>query len=227
MDAPRPHVIVFSHDFGVRKENRGLFTAIARTFPGATSILFDYNPIHDKSNTLTAKPLAEQSRKLRKVINTARAEYPGAVIDLVCHGQGCVVAAILKPRDIRKIIMLAPPQDVSEETLIRQLSKPEVAIDTTTRTRISGSDGSTTVIHPEYWQSLAGVKPVKLYNRMARFTALRLMSARSDELLGEQKFEELEPSVSAVTLDGNHYFTDPESRKRVIHILQKELALER
>ena len=71
MTPTRPHIIIFSHDFGVRKHDRGLFTAVARTMPDATSILFDYYPINDESNTLTAKPLGEQARKLRKVINAA------------------------------------------------------------------------------------------------------------------------------------------------------------
>src|SRR6185369_13842555 len=106
-----PHVIVFSHGFGVRKEDRGLFTAIAKALPDAKSVLFDYNPINEESNTLTAKPLNEQALKLRKVINSARAEFPGAIIDLVCHSQGCVVAGLVKPRGIRKVIMLTPLDD--------------------------------------------------------------------------------------------------------------------
>jgi hypothetical protein len=220
------HIIIFSHGFGVRKEDRGLFTAIARALPDAKSVMFDYNPVNEKANTLTAEPLNEQMRKLRKVINTARAEYPGVVIDLVCHAEGCVVAALLKPRDIRKIIMLTPPEDVSETVVAKQLRKDgETPIDTTIRTRLLGSDGSTTVVHPEYWQSLAGIKPVKLYNRLARFTALRIINAKQDEVLNDVSFEEIDPGVSLVSLDGNHNFDGEESRKRLLYILQKELAI--
>lgn len=226
MNSPRPHIVIYSHGFGVRKDDRGLFTAIARALPDAESILFHYNPINDKSNTLTAKPLNEQVQKLRKVINTARAEHPGAIIDLVCHSQGCVVAALLKPRDIRKVIMLTPPDDISEAVLVKRLgSLAEMTIDVNTRTRLPGSDGSTTVIHPEYWQSLAGVEPVKLYNRLAKFTALRIINARQDEVLGQASFEGIDPNISFVTLDGGHNFEEEESRKRILYILQKELAL--
>ncbi len=226
MNTPSTHVVVFSHGFGVRKTDRGLFTAIAAALPDATPIMFDYNPVHEESNTLTAKPLNEQVQKLRRAINAARIEYPGATLDLVCHSQGCVVAALLKPRDIRKIIMLTPPEDVSAETFARQLGTHQgVTIDMTTRTRIPRTDGSTTVIHPEYWQSLAGISPVKLYNRMARFTQLRLVNAKQDDVLGKQAFEGLDPSVSMVTLEGNHNFDDPEARARVLYILQKELAI--
>ena len=225
MNTTRPHVIVFSHGFGVRKDDRGLFTAISKALPDTVSVLFNYNPINEKSNTLTAKPLQEQMRKLRKVINTARAEYPGATIDLVCHSQGCVIAAMLKPRDIRKIIMLTPPDDVSEAVLSKQLGDLSgTTIDVSQRTRLPRADGSTTVIHPEYWQSLAGVKPIKLYNRLAKFTALRIINARHDEVLGQVNFEGIDPGISFVTLDGDHNFSEEESRKRLLYILQKELA---
>ena len=226
MKSTSPHIIVFSHGFGVRKDDRGLFTAISKVLPDAQSVLFNYNPINEKSNTLTAKPLPEQVQKLRKTINAARAEYPGATIDLVCHSQGCVVAAMLKPRHIRKIIMLTPPDDVQESVVIKQLtSQSETAIDVTERTRLARSDGSTTVIHPEYWQSLAGVNPVKLYNRLARFTALRIINARQDEVLGTLEFEGLDHGISFVTLDGDHNFSQEESRARLLDILQKELTI--
>jgi len=228
MTPDTPHIIVFSHGFGVRKEDRGLFTAISKALPGTRSVMFDYNPINEKANTLTAVPLNEQARKLRKVINNARAEYPGAIIDLVCHSQGCVVAGILKPRGIRKIIMLTPPDDLSEATVARQQGRlRETEIDTTVRTRLLRSDGSTTVIHPDYWQSLKGVEPVKLYNRLARFTALRIINAKEDEVLDNVSFEGIDPSISMVTLEGNHNFEGEESRKRLLYILQKELVIGR
>jgi len=224
MKSATPHLIIFSHGFGVRKEDRGLFTAISQAVPDAESVLSDYNPINEKSNTLTAKPLNEQVQKLRKIINTARAEYPDAIIDLVCHSQGCVVAAMLKPRNIRKVIMLTPPDDVSEEVVVRQLTaRSGATIDVNNRTRLPRSDGSTTVIHPEYWQSLAGIKPVKLYNRLAKFTALRIINARQDTVLDSLSFEGIDPNISFVTIDGDHNFKQEDSRKQLLHILQKEL----
>jgi hypothetical protein len=225
MAATPTNIIIFSHGFGVRKTDRGLFTAIARALPQAHSVMFDYNPINQESNTLTAKPLHEQALKLRKVINATRAEYPDAVLDLVCHSQGCVVAGLVKPRGIRKVIMLTPPTDTSEAALVEQLgTRNDVAIDVNVRTRLARSDGSTTVIHPEYWQSLAGVEPVKLYNRLARFTALRIINARQDDLMGKVSFEGIDPAISLVTLDGNHNFDEEEARNRLLYILQKELA---
>lgn len=219
------NIIIFSHGFGVRKTDRGLFTAISKVLPHAQAVMFDYNPINEKSNTLTTKPLHEQALKLRKIINTARAEYPGAVIDLVCHSQGCVVAGLVKPRGIRKVIMITPPDDMSEATVVAQLGRSkDTAIDVTTRTRLARSDGSTTVIHPEYWQSLVSIEPVKLYNRLARFTGLRIINARQDEVLGGVSLNGIDPGISLITLDGNHNFDNADDRNRLLYILQKELA---
>ena len=222
-----PHVIIYSHGFGVRKNGRGLFTEIAAALPGAQNVMFDYSPINEEANTLTMKPLQDQALKLRKVINAVRAEHPDAVIDLVCHSQGCVVAGLVKPRGIRKVIMLAPPEDFSEAAVVAWLNKKNgVNIDVSVRTRLTSASGSTTVIHPEYWQSLAGINTVKLYNRLARFTKLRIIHARQDEVHGTAASAALDPLISLVTLDGNHNFSDPEDRKRLLYILQKELTIE-
>jgi hypothetical protein len=225
MNPRKPHIVIYSHGFGVRKNARGLFDAIARALPDTKSVMFDYSPINEKSNTLTVKPLHEQALKLRKVINATRAEYPDAIIDLVCHSQGCVVAGIVKPRGIRKVIMLTPPTDMSVDAVVDRLAtRKGIDIDVEARTRLERSDGSTTVIHPEYWQSLEGVQPTKLYNKLARVTQLRIINARHDHVLGLVNFEGLEHDISCVTLDGNHNFDEEEARKRVLYILQKELA---
>jgi len=221
----KTHIVIFSHGFGVRKDDGGLFAAISRAVPVDKNIMFDYYPIHHKSNTVTATPLNEQAHKLRKIINETRAEYPEATIDLVCHSQGCLVAALVKPRGIRKVIMLTPPTDVSAEVVATQLgSRLESPIDIeAVRTRLPRADGSTTVIHPEYWQSLDGIKPVKLYNLFARVTALRIINAKQDEVFGDGDFEGIDPSISMVGLEGDHNFSETESRQRMLYILRKEL----
>lgn len=80
------------------------------------------------------------------------------------------------------------------------------------------------MVHPEYWQSLAGIEVVKLYNRLARVTKLCIINAKQDEVLGKVSFEGIDPAISLVSLDGNHNFDDEESRKRLLYILQKELV---
>ncbi len=219
------HIVIYSHGFGARKTARGLFTEIAAALPHTHSVMFDYDPFHEESNTITVKPLQEQAFKLRKVLNATRTEYPDAAIDIVAHSQGCVVVGLLKPRDIRKVIMITPPDTMDEASIVKQLSSRKgVDIDVATKTHLARTDGSTTVIHPEYWQSLARIKPVKLFNNLARFTKLRILAAKQDEVLGEITFKGIDSTVSLVKLEGNHNFDDIDDRKRLLYILQKELA---
>jgi hypothetical protein len=85
MIAKNSHIVIFSHGFGVRKEDRGLFTAVYRALPNTDAVMFDYNPIHEKSNTLTAKPLHEQAQKLRKVINDTSCTREATGYTQSCH----------------------------------------------------------------------------------------------------------------------------------------------
>jgi hypothetical protein len=54
---------------------------------------------------------------------------------------------------------------------------------------------------------------------------MRIINARQDEVLGKASFEGIDPGISLVTLEGNHNFDEEASRKRLLYILQKELAL--
>lgn len=70
------------------------------------------------------------------------------------------------------------------------------------------------------------MRPIKLYNLLARVTTLRIINAKQDEVLGNVSFEGIDPNISLVNLDGGHNFDDEESRKRLLYILYKELALQ-
>jgi hypothetical protein len=71
------HIIIYSHGFGVRKEDRGLFTAVAKAVPDAQHVMFNYNPINESANTVTVAPIDEQVRKLKKVLNMSLAGLRG------------------------------------------------------------------------------------------------------------------------------------------------------
>jgi hypothetical protein len=49
------HIVIYSHGFGVRKDDRGLFTDIAATLPSAEHIMFDYNQV-DEATVLLRRP---------------------------------------------------------------------------------------------------------------------------------------------------------------------------
>lgn len=55
-------VVVYSHGFGVRKDDRGLFTDIAAALPEAESVMFDYGSWDEehKEHTLSSYLFSEQ-----------------------------------------------------------------------------------------------------------------------------------------------------------------------
>lgn len=90
-------ILLFSHGFGVKRDDRGLFTDIASHFPDYQSVMFDYNEIDEMSNTLTATPIEQQAKILTQQYNNIPA---GQEVFLICHSQGCLVAALTNLQNI-------------------------------------------------------------------------------------------------------------------------------
>lgn len=60
------HIVIFSHGFGVGKDDRGLFTDIADSLKNVKSVMFDYNDIDDEKKQMTVSPFSEQVKRLQK-----------------------------------------------------------------------------------------------------------------------------------------------------------------
>ena len=201
-------VIVYSHGFGVRKDDRGLFTDIAAVMLDLEHVMFDYNKADDKLNSLTVSPLTEQTVTLAKILNEVVSKQPNTVIYLICHSQGCVVAAMLKPKGISKTIFLAPPAHfLGTEAKLEQMSERPGTIIKDGVTSYPRRDGSTTVIPVDYWKSREGVMPITLYNEFAKSSQLTIINAEQDEVLGITDFSGLSTDIQVLALPANHDFT--------------------
>jgi hypothetical protein len=201
-------IIVYSHGFGVRKDDRGLFTDIAAVMPDLEHVMFDYNKADDNQNSLTVSSLTEQTATLEKVLSEVVSKQPDTKIDLICHSQGCVVAAMLKPKGISKTIFLAPPAHfLGTEAKLEQMSeRPGTVIKDGVAT-YPRRDGSTTIIPADYWKSREGVVPITLYNEFAKSTQLTIINAEQDEVLGNTDFSRLSTDIKVLALPANHDFT--------------------
>lgn len=215
------HVIVYSHGFGVRKDDRGLFTDIANAIPEADHIMFDYNVIDEQANTLTVNPLQAQVQKLREQLS----HFDGDItVDIVAHSQGCVVAALAKPQNVRKILCLAPPDNVDTERQINFFGNRDGSvIDLDGQSRIPRRDGSTTVIPAAYWQSLKGLDVIRLYNRLPDLAKVKFLIANDDEVLGMTNFDKTDERIELIQLDGNHDFTD-DARQYLVDYVRNEIV---
>jgi hypothetical protein len=202
------HIVVFSHGFGVRKDDRGLFPDIIAGLGDLESVMFDYNDIHEVENTLTVLPLSRQVEMLKDVLSEIQKKYPTATIDVICHSQGAVVAALAKPSGVRKTFFLAPPIALDyERILILFRGRPGTEIRMDGMSKLSRRDGSTTLVPAEYFSELRNIHPIELYNELADKTELTIIKAHQDEILGTTDFSDLRDTIRIIGLPGNHSFS--------------------
>jgi hypothetical protein len=220
-------VLIFSHGFGVRKDDRGLFPDIAAGVPEAEAIMFDYNHTDEATDTLFATTLSKQAEKLRQVYAETRAKQPSATIDLICHSQGCVIAAMAQLNGIHKTIFLAPP-DASFGTNIDQKIEDMKNSRSNTEVLSDGSisyprrDGSTTIIPQMYWDGRKNLNPIPLYAKLAENTELTIIQATNDEVIGMTNFSELPSDVKIIQMNTGHDF-EGAIRAKMIRIIAQEI----
>lgn len=201
----RKHIILYSHGFGVRKDDRGLFTDVAHSIPNAQHIMFDYNEIDDAKNTLTVSPLKDQVKRLKSQLESIES---GTIVDIIAHSQGCIVTALAKPQNVRRILFLAPPDNVDVDRLIGFFGNREGStINLEGNSLIPRRDGSTTIIPVAYWQSLRGLDVIRLYNRLPDLAEVTFYVAHDDEVLGVSNFDKADERINLLPLAGNHDFT--------------------
>lgn len=221
---PQKHIIVFSHGFGVRKDDRGLFPGIISGLEDIETVMFDYNVINEVEHTITVLPLSKQAEMLNTILFDIKKNNPGSIIDLLCHSQGCVVAALAKPTNIRKILFLAPPGVLNFERITATFKeRPGTEINMNGVSKISRLDGTTTLVPTEYWNEQMAIQyPNELYNELAHTTELVIIKAKQDEVLGTTDFSELDKKIQIIELNGNHGFTGT-ARKELIHVIKERI----
>lgn len=209
MSEPKKQIVIFSHGFGVRKDDLGLLSEIASKLPEVESILFDYFIINEKNQTLTIIPLSEQVKKLNEVISQTKKSNPNAIIDLIAHSQGTIIAALAKPKGVRKIIMLAPPFDMDvERSLNKYKAKPGAIINLDGVSRLPASrDGLERIIPAEYWSERRLMKPFEIYNELAEETEVISIEANQDQIVPKVSLNGLSSKIKLDPIDGDHNFS--------------------
>ena len=216
------HYIIYSHGFGVRKDDRGLMTDIAAALPECEHILFNYNIFDEVANTMTVSPLNAQVAKLKEKLESLRND-PDATIDLVAHSQGCIVAAIAKPTNVRKMLFLAPPDNLDKDKLVKFFGdRPGSQINLEGESRIPRRDGTTTIIPASYWRSIEAPQPIRLYNRLPAHSEVKFYIANDDEVLGMSNFDQTNQAIELIQVDGNHDFNG-DYRPHLIEIVRAEV----
>jgi len=205
-------IILYSHGFGVDKTDRGLFSGVATHLPRYRHVMFDYNMRNERGQMVVAA-LDKQAGMLKEVYEKTKSENPDANIDLICHSQGCVVAALAK-LPVGNTLFLAPPLSVADPNNKLKL-RTYVFGRTGTKTLADGStewprsDGSTTIISRAYWDSYDALSDVNdSYGVLAGVTDLTMFVVTDDEILGHSDCSELPSGIKVILMETGHNFAN-------------------
>lgn len=216
----KKHYIIYSHGFGVRKDDRGLMTDIAAALPECGHILFDYNEFDEDTNTMTVSPLNVQVHMLKEQLESLGDD---ATIDLVAHSQGCVVAAIARPANVRKMLFLSPPDSLNKDKMINFFgNRPGSTIDVSGESRIARRDGTTTIVPAKYWESIEAPNVIRFYNHLPAHSTVKFFIANDDEVLGMTNFDQTDESIELIQIPGNHDFNG-EYRQALVSRIAEEV----
>ena len=219
----KKHIVIFSHEFGVKKDSRGLFTDIIKVLENTKPVIFDYNEVNEDKKTITVRKFSEQVSILKDIVDKEKSSNSNSIIDIVCHSQGSIIVALAKPISIRKIILIAPSFDTNIDRMLNIFkSRPETEINIKGISKLSRRDGSFTIVPPEYWVERASVEPIDLYNQLSKSTELIIINANQDEVLGEVNFTNLNKGIEIIKINGDHNFNG-EYRSKLLEMLKAKL----
>ena len=197
-----------------------MFPEIAESIPSAEFVMFDYNEVKPNGDTVVAS-LDEQAAKLQAQIDAA-----GDDVVLLCHSQGCVVAGLISLDRVARVILLAPPVNMSmQRTIGKMLNRPGSKINPDGISELPRTDGTTTYLSQEYLQSLDKYMPMDLYQKIANTVPTIIIRATQDEVIGMTNVDEIQYATH-YDIAADHNFTGI-ARATLIGLLQKEVLLAR
>ncbi len=217
--------IIFVHGLGVRKDARGIFTDIEKSFlndeslKGTEFIFIDLNKIekdNDGKEKLILNPLSVQAEILEKVFKKEVEENISQMENiLICHSQGCVVGSIANLEKVSKIVFIAPPTNNDiKRTFERFAKRPGSVMNIEGESFYKRSDGSLTIVPAKYWSDRKEIDYLENYKSLSEKVGtenLKIIVANQDEVVFNEATEFLQTIGDVLFLDGGHDF-EGESR---------------
>jgi hypothetical protein len=215
-------VIIFSHGFGIRKDNLGLFTYLSEKFEetGFKTNLFDYYEYNEDTKEVYTIPFSKQAEILQNQIEKVKNLYPGFDIKIVCHSQGSLIPTLIEMSGVTQVIGISPFFLTNKEKVLeRYNSRAGSSTDFSKVSRRLHSDGKVTVIPPEYWTERFNIDQFELYNALGSKLDLTLICGDKDGLALEEDKEKVN-TAKVITIEGDHDFSG-EYKKLLYEVISK------
>ena len=194
-----------------------MFTEIAANFPEYQYEMFDYNHIL-KNGDIEVAPLDDQAKKLQDVLNRQEDK-----VILIAHSQGCIIAGMVSLGNVEKVILLAPPEEMSMQRVINKLmKKPGAEVNLDGASRLPRNDGTTTLIPRGYIESVSNINPLEIYQITANAVPTTIVRCTEDEVLGLTEVNALK-NATHIDIEADHDFTGA-GRPRLLGMLSRELV---
>lgn len=220
-------IFLYSHGFAMHADDGGIFTDIEALFPDDKHVLFEYDNWIDDGARAIAATLSERTEILRAKYAELREQNPDAEIDLICHSQGCGIAALAQLEGITTTIFLAPPINYgdSESAHSHALAKKACEQQEDGSIIYKRSAGFETIYPPYYWDdwSVAANMP-DLINQLAKKTELIIVDATNDTVIADRKdYSALDHDLRIEHLATNHEMQGEDGTRTAMKVLLKTL----
>lgn len=231
IDTPKntSDIVIFVHGFGVRWDSRGMFTDIKDSLPSTWgSVLFDFYKAD--GNDVYITNVEEQVSKLRETIDKVKKEYPDALVHIIAHSMGCVIASLASTEINGKVVFLAPPESFGSR--IEEYFKSQPGAQTTaSELVVPRKDNTTSHIPIDFFAKLRDLDPEQTLLDYSKLQKINLTQTTDDEVLGRTNYKKLQNN-SAITIKimpSDHNFTDnhrSELLNYISHILEKAYVVD-
>jgi hypothetical protein len=211
-------VIVFSHGFGLQRDNRGKYTELGNRIKDRCIVIrFDYNKIIDDKSLLVPS-LDVQVDKLGKVLEFVKEKFSSSRVNAVGHSMGCSVVGSLSPNKINKAILSAPVVKASGVDFIKNFShRFEKDGGTNGYIKMKRSDGSYTYLENDFISSLENNKPIEDYLELGKKSILTIILPTKDKQIEYNSILK-EKSFNIIKIKADHDFSG-RTRKKWIKLI--------
>lgn len=210
--------IFFVHGFGVRRDSRGLFPAIAQGFPDSLCVAGNFSdPVH---NRIKAVPFSAQEKRLRAIVEYTEDRFRPQKVFFLGHSQGSIVISLFQPRGSR-VLLLAPPMEAPYEKFIATpgWSRPGSSFNREGLSRLVRSEGIIEA-DPDFWNEFRKIDAISRYKQLGRDNEVSIVFAGADEVLGQQKSL---PGIFSDSVDGADHDFAGNCRNLLLRVIRHRI----